>query len=152
MKCTLLAAVLVSHRYRSERRKKRGMGKKHMSEIAMNREFRNWDSVGERESRDRFSYEQAFPRGETDVVYSVSLRDVPLHSRISMNRNGLQLPIVRFCVSHPAGCRNHVALESFLRRGRSLRAHGLPADGLALTSNREYSIKKDESKGNLTDS
>lgn len=31
---------------------------------------------------------------------------VTLHSRISMNRNGLQLPIVRFCVSLPAECRD----------------------------------------------
>lgn len=79
-----------------------------------------------RRRHNRFLTNGRFPGGETDVVYS-SRYDVTLHLRISMNRNGLQLPIVRFCASPSAGCRNRVTLGSFLRRMQfaSLRIAGV---------------------------
>jgi len=61
--------------------------------------------------------------GETNVVY-LSCYEVTLHSRISMDWNGLQLPIIRFCVSPSAGCRDP---RCFLRRTQfaSLRIAGV---------------------------
>lgn len=57
------------------------------------------NSAGSNSTEDTF-YERAFPRGKTDAVYSS--RYDTLHSRISMNRNGSQLPIVGFCAGRGA--------------------------------------------------
>lgn len=115
MKCTLLASslfiVLSEEREREiEGRRRRGeeeekeekneTGPRNGEKLFNCRETgRVVNFAGSNSAEDTF-YERAFPRGKTDAVYSS--RYDTLHSRISMNRNGSQLPIIRFCAGRGA--------------------------------------------------
>lgn len=140
MKCTLLASDCACFSSFSQQKKKMKQTKEELHIFIVDCD-ESWILL--RRRHDRF-LTNGRSLGETDVVYS-SRYDITLHSRISMNRNGLQLPIVRFCVSPSAGCRNRVELGNFLRRMQfgSLQIAGIWS---TLISNREYRINENKSK------